>query len=320
MHELLRQYATSQLAKQSDADLIPQVQGRHARYYCQLLHQYQDEVLKPHGLPPLDADVENFGDAWNFALANRQDTLLLQAMFTLAIYHVIRGQMKEGKRKFRTAVELVRHDWPNLDAAPTTTQHLLGGLLAWQSRFSQDLSLTNKPGPTLAEQSYVILQALNEKGIETYRETTAVMHMLVIEALNANQYEDAQALAEQFLAFCKGKDAFGMQNALLDLGTIAYYTGAYAPAEKWFERAISHCHQYGTIITDAHIHAWMAKLAAIKGDFAREEHLLRSAIARYENLDSVAYVAVITGDLAASLMHQGVSPMLNLYSQKASRA
>ena len=63
MHELLRQYAAGQFAQQPDGDLeanqSTQVQARHARFYCQHLHQHRDDILTERGVALLDTDREN---------------------------------------------------------------------------------------------------------------------------------------------------------------------------------------------------------------------------------------------------------------------
>jgi predicted ATPase len=309
MHELLRQYAENHLKLSGqetfDSMNYKEVQTHHAQYYCQLLHRNEDIILTAPALTLLANEFENIKTAWETALAGHHYTLLQQALFSLSMYYIVTGQLIDGERTVRNALETIQPKFSDIASSSIEIKHLVAGLLAWQSRFSQDLQSSHKDKPSFAEQSKQIIDQLQNKGVNLYRETTVALAMLFEEALSANQLNEAEKIAEEFLAFCRQDDYFGLGNAFIDLGKINYFKGNYDESEKWFEQAMQLSRTHKVIHGQAHRLIWLSKIALAKGDFESNEQFSQESIALFSELGNDANSADVKCELAYSMLLQG---------------
>jgi len=118
LHELVRQYAATQLATQPDVETA--VHDRHCAYYTGLLQQ-RERALKSaqqtHAVAELLAEIDNIRSAWDWATIHVQSDRIRYAVESLWWFYEIRGWYNEGAGAFQRAIDALR---PAGDAATAT--------------------------------------------------------------------------------------------------------------------------------------------------------------------------------------------------------
>jgi predicted ATPase/transcriptional regulator with XRE-family HTH domain len=161
LHELIRQYAFERLADHPEE--MSQTQARHGLYYLTTFGK-EDGILRSsaqrEAIARLTVEMDNFRIAWDWALTDREFSLIEQTLRAFATYFDNRGWFQDGldllgraADVLETASEKMPHDRKELVALG----HLLGcqGLLAF--RLAQ-----NELAQAVLERSIEILRPLDE--------------------------------------------------------------------------------------------------------------------------------------------------------------
>ncbi|HET9915124.1 MAG TPA: LuxR C-terminal-related transcriptional regulator [Anaerolineales bacterium] len=126
LHELLRQYAGERLVESGECE---RVKGLHAGYYLDFAHQLAPRLKSPSQAEALDAiqaDFENIGQAWEWAIKHRDFNAIELATPSLYAFCDMRSRYGEGKALFGLARREL--SFPS-SGIPCPTRALL--LLSW---------------------------------------------------------------------------------------------------------------------------------------------------------------------------------------------
>ncbi|MCB8985823.1 MAG: AAA family ATPase [Ardenticatenaceae bacterium] len=298
LHELLRQYAASQLAPSAEA----KIKARHARYYCHQLQQQEHELKggrQLEALALLEADRENEQMAWRWAAVHQDVALLNNTLESLAIWHEMRNFDEYGADACQTALESITADFPEWSLADRQTQFLLARLQAWQGYF---LMQKNIPlAIAQVQSSHALLKGLSQSGMETHSET-AFGYLILCRLVD--HYSTGLDIAQKSLAHYKAADdQRGMSRALLEMGALANRLGKYRQAEKWFKKSLAICRQQGDKLGEARVLSWVGGNAANLGELAVGERMMDESIALLQELG--IYGPVFMGDQANLFFMQG---------------
>ncbi len=105
LHAIVRSYAR---AKRQPSDVTPQ---KHAIYYLTLLAQHTETLQKQtpqHAIALIQSDIDNVRHAWQTALAQRQTSMLADALTSLSLYYQMRGLAHEGEAVMHSSFNALR--------------------------------------------------------------------------------------------------------------------------------------------------------------------------------------------------------------------
>jgi tetratricopeptide (TPR) repeat protein len=108
MHELIRQFAEEELAR--DADIEQQARQRHADYYIGWLGDQQQRLRgreQGDACREIQANIDNIRLAWRWAVAQRQIDLLRRAIRSLSLFVDLRGHFQDGLALFEQAQQMI---------------------------------------------------------------------------------------------------------------------------------------------------------------------------------------------------------------------
>ncbi|HWQ11263.1 MAG TPA: tetratricopeptide repeat protein, partial [Roseiflexaceae bacterium] len=104
MHELLRQYASAQLARALDEAL--HARDAHAAYYTVFVEQHAEALLKdPAAAEALTRQLDNIRAAYDWAVAQGLTDLVERCTTGLARLYTIAGYVREGAAVFASAAQ-----------------------------------------------------------------------------------------------------------------------------------------------------------------------------------------------------------------------
>jgi tetratricopeptide (TPR) repeat protein len=133
LHNLLRQYASEKLAKNSQDDT--QAHDLHSVYFCNAMVAWKESIFatqkQPQIMEVLNADLDNAIAAWNWSLDHEQIEKLDQAIETIALFFWRRVRFVEGISLFSTA----RHAL--IGCSTPQACHLQARLHAWEGTFDR---------------------------------------------------------------------------------------------------------------------------------------------------------------------------------------
>jgi len=157
LHELIRQFAAEHFAEHPQEQTS--TQACHGSYYLTFFRN-EDERLRSSAqrevLAELTAEMDNIRTAWNWAITHQEFALIEGTLRTFAIFHDIRGWLREGLDALDRAANALETAQPD-----RTHQLTLGHLLAARSLLESRLGQYEQAQKIL-ERSLEILRPLNE--------------------------------------------------------------------------------------------------------------------------------------------------------------
>ncbi len=133
MHELVRQYAAAQLARQPERQIASL--ARHAAYYMDLLSSLETALLVDVGAQDaVQRELDNIRSAWDWSVEQGNIVLLARGATSLQCFYRLMGLYREGLYYLETAITAVRLV---LAATPGAAEalHLLAALLCYTAQF-----------------------------------------------------------------------------------------------------------------------------------------------------------------------------------------
>ena len=129
LHPLIRQFAGETL----DADARAAAQARHARHFHRRLAQLTAaaQAADQAALDEIGIDLENFRQAWHWAIAQRDTEAIAGSTMALKEYFNVRGRVAEGLELLSQAQALAG------EAAPACGATLLAAIAQTHYRLSQ---------------------------------------------------------------------------------------------------------------------------------------------------------------------------------------
>jgi predicted ATPase/DNA-binding SARP family transcriptional activator/Tfp pilus assembly protein PilF len=281
IHELIRQYASDQLAR--DANTKKKTQGSHCIYFAQFLHQ-KESVLKGRGqkeaIEEISEEIENVRLAWRHAVEHKEIDKIQQSLASLFRFYLVRSWYREGEEAFGQAVDT----FVGIEGKETfdnqEKKHTLGMLLARQGAFCGQLAQYDK-AIGLIQESLSIHRALGslveiafslsglgnvfrmignyEQAIESFDEGLSLYKKIddrlgIADVLNnfalinyrLSDYKDARNNIQESLRIRRElNDQQGTARCLLNLGTVAYRLGEYEKANQLNSESLALCKAIG---------------------------------------------------------------------------
>lgn len=188
MHEVLRGYAAEKLATSEMANVA---RDAHSAYFAEFLHQREADLKGRRQLGALDeieADFENVRAAWNWALEQKNYTVIGRLVRNLGWLCKFRSRHQEHEELFRRARE-------QLAPGPDDEPHpVWGRILVAESytRLDKDVSGQIERGLAILQEYGDDLESISW-GLQALGEA----------ALDAEDYDGGLSLFERSLAFCR---------------------------------------------------------------------------------------------------------------------
>ncbi|HEX8684249.1 MAG TPA: tetratricopeptide repeat protein [Ardenticatenaceae bacterium] len=272
LHELVRQYAGSNLQAQEEAA----AREGHSGYYLTMLHERQ-QALEGAGqiraLAELEAEVGNIRLAWRWATDQMRLPDLIRAARAQMRLHQMRGWLQEGLALFQRAAAVLERDWPlaDRDAEYMTA---LGKMFMYQGNIyllMQDAK--NEARPLLTHSITLLRQAGDEAGV-----AEASMYLGVV-ASKAGAYAEADELFHASLGPAQVyKDGYATVLIFAMLGLGAYYTGRYGEALSLMRQSVEQSRANGNYYLTSFTLNFYSTALLSAGRYAEAEAALRESL------------------------------------------
>jgi predicted ATPase/DNA-binding SARP family transcriptional activator len=341
IHELLRQYAAEKLMQDGQAESA--ARDRHAAYYCQALHERENDLKgarQQEALAEIELEIENIRTAWRWAVDRHQVDYLSKATDSLGCFHEWRGRYLEGRDLFQAAAALLERP----DSGQT--MRLLAKALAWQSvferiigdfaganqqwqrsmdlldqleaagqdiRFERAFALLHGGYLRASEVASLTAFALLKESLALYRALDDRWGMAdSLEGLGLSQldgsaawHEIDQALQEGLALRQKMGDRRGITLILERLSNSARYQGHFSSAERFSQECLDLCRQIGGRANVAFGQESLGMTLIHMGRFAQAESRLRDAAAIRTDLGDRFALRTTLNRLSAALYALG---------------
>ncbi len=269
IHELLRQYAASQLAQSAEDEA--RSYDRHGRYYAALLEESFKQILDGQQLEVtrrIEEELGNLRAAWSWATTHNRVEFVQYAVPMLWAFHEYRSRYLEGAELLEKALACL-NEQPRSDAVDrgrVLTQVSLAWLYIRLGRLNEaeDCSrealagyerLGISPVPGIATDPRVALgilasirgdyPAMIRLGEEAVRLSEAYDHrwnrpfayyVLTRAAVAQGDYAQAQRYAQQAsTAAQESKDRWFLAYCLIELGNVALAQDQFAAAREHYQ-------------------------------------------------------------------------------------
>jgi len=334
LHELLRQYAETEL---ETADQTAATRTAHCRYYTEYLQQREADLKGRRQVAALDeieADFENVRAAWQWAVQQREFTLLAQAIHALFLFCEIRGNCCEGVILFSAASDelsaaLVASatDQPTLQLLWAQVQvrlgaceemlgnyergeqHLQDGLqhitLDWERAFTlAHLGVTSfqRGELSLARTHLYKSLAISEQCNDEVGIANALQYL---QAGEADYAKAAHLCAESLALWRKVGRPDRIANMLNHLGWHTCCLGDYAKANSYWQEGIVLCGQLGLPNEKAEVLGCLGFSAWCQGEMTTAERYNQEALAIYTALGRQSAIGLSMAELAVVLSSIG---------------
>jgi predicted ATPase/DNA-binding SARP family transcriptional activator len=302
VHELLRQYASEQLAE----DPVDEEATRkaHAAFFAKFLEERREDVYGGRQIQALDeiaAEIDNVRYGWRWAVS-RCDNVTLGQM-TESLYHFceIRGQFPAGIDAFRGAVEMLRRS--TVGETPTEQRQTLGMLLIRQG------ALLARVGH--ADRATVFIQ----EGVDLLRTVGPTAHLALAKGLSElairkymlGQGSVARQLLEECLELAKTAGESRLAGyALCGLGDVAEFEGRYREADGYYSHSLKPLVQAGEKHKQTYALNNRGRALYAMGDYGQAQQLIQRALASRQQVShqiTVAFSLLDLGNLARMRGH-----------------
>lgn len=303
IHELLRQYAAQHLAPLDDEPA--QTAVCHAAYYLELLAQ-QGDGEAPDQRQAILTDLPNIRAAWDWAVRQQKEDLLLRAAKPLHGFYSIQSWFQEGIEAFQFALA-------HLIGQPEGRALVLCDLLSRQARLHIHVGQLAAARHALDQAQVYLPQVADSERHSTTLGYLAITYFYAGDFAQARQLAaDSLRLAESvgdlggigfahnFIGSCykasgdyplagdhfhqsvaayrRLNDELGAAMTLNNLGNLAQAMGDFAAAQAYYLecsrlfKALDHQHGAATTLANA------GRLALKQGDYASARQLLAESL------------------------------------------
>lgn len=238
LHELLRQYAATRLAEETEEQVV--VQERHGRYYMDYVWR-QTESLKggrqSQAMAEMKPEIDNIRLAWNWAVARGRVTEIGRAALGWSIFYDIQGRYHELKEVCQQTVDKLESIWLNETAEERKREAgiVFGFMLATHGALYLRLGELGGKSKELLQQGIILLRQLGAR-----TELATALHYFGSLEVFLGEFTEAQALLQEGLAlFREEQDQRGMGLCLAVLGMATGSLGQYTEAYQLLQQGIA---------------------------------------------------------------------------------
>lgn len=262
IHELLRQFASGQLAAAPDD--AAQTLAQHSAYYCAFLHRRAAELIGPSqvkAVREITAELENVRAAYAHAVQQGDIAAIGQAYFAFQTFCDYQGRFREAENALRTAVD-------RLQTLPTNdeTHQLYAGLqtfLGWTLIRLGHLAQA-QDAFTHSQQLYGSLMVEPPPGF-----ARDPVSGLALVANIRGDYQAALAHCQQAQQLATARhDAAGLQVVWYVWADVLLHLGRYDEARQAAQQGHEACQATGNLWMLAYLLIVMGNIARAQGDYA----------------------------------------------------
>ena len=273
VHEVLRQYAEEELAKDPVARDV--VLDRHMHYYAEFL-SHQEKHLKggrqQEAARAVEREQQNIRLAWQRALTVGDFDAVRNSLESLNRFYDMMTFFEEGEHAFRGAVTALRPQ------AQTPEQQLVvGQLLARQGWFTRRLK-TAEESRQITQQSLDMLHIINERA-----ETAFPLNTLGCLARDERDHQEAMGLVGESLeVYRETGDQWGIGFTLFGLGDSAREMDDFDTAKRYLEESAQVCKAIGDLngVAWAYVRLGQVAIRQDRYEAARTHFLESLSVAR----------------------------------------
>jgi predicted ATPase len=302
IHELLRQFAAGELARQPE--LQDAARDRHSAYYLALLQKLEPDWRTGRQLETLatvSRESDNINAAWSRALATGAWEQLAGAMDSWGQYHYWRGLFVDGNALCVALESRLKGVMDTSETPSFACTTLRIKTLAWQGVF---LSSTEE-ALVKFEESLAFLEGQDSDAPQIRRLKAFVLRQMAWRLLSVD-IRKARHCAAQALQLSLGlEDRWQMAESHYYLGALYWRLGQLAEARESTEIALALFRELGDRRMEVRSNIILAWVFQIEGDFTAAERL------RYETLDLCRqigdrpFLVYCLGDLTYTLVYRG---------------
>ncbi len=228
IHELLRQYAASQLQQSADPYAA---QSGFAAYYVDLVETAVDHLIGPEQqlwLDTLETEYDNLQAALSWSVAAQETETAVRLGAALGRYWWLRHPLIEGDNWLRQILAL-----PGPHTAHRARAMCYAGMLA---RLRRDYS---------AAETWLTQCLQDQQQMDGTLDLGRTLNELGMLYLEQGAFAQAQPLFETWLALARQlESAHGVTIALLNLGMTAQYQDHFQQAEAYYEEGLTLARQH----------------------------------------------------------------------------
>jgi predicted ATPase/DNA-binding SARP family transcriptional activator len=274
LHELIRQYAASNLGE--DPDELHMVQERHSHYYLGLLEE-KGVKLQSHDqkevVAELTVEMDNLRTAWDWSIADLKFIPLFRVSATLWYLFEQLNWFKEGEATFQKTGEALRIYLDEYQAKDPVLRTALNAMLAHWGYF------TFRQGR--GEEAYAIL-APSAAFLRTSTEPIAATNSLFclgIVCWILGRYSEAEESLQESLTLARERGERWYEAMAGEfLGRVAIEQGAYNQARQYLGEALAIMRQLGDPSMTAHALSYLGRTMQILGEYSQAEKLARESL------------------------------------------
>lgn len=233
-HELIRQYIDQKA--QSSLEEHAQMHERHANYYADWLHQWEDRLQSPQQrdvLHQISQDMDNIRSAWKWMVTHEQTDNLRKSLSSLFVLHDIRNWLHQGMDIFEQALTPLRHH-EAMDPKQDADAVLLGELMVCQGHMCWHLGHTQNSRDLLQRSLRLLIHDRQNPIL-----CEAVLYLSLLEHSQGN-YPEARWLADECVTLNRKQGrTFGIGYALSNLGMICLSTGEHEASYHHLKESVA---------------------------------------------------------------------------------
>jgi predicted ATPase/DNA-binding SARP family transcriptional activator len=265
MLETVRSYARELLDRDEGSS---EVRLRHCRHFVALAESAAPHLrtrAEPEWMRRLDAEVDNFRAALDWALGEGRPALAVRLAGQLGRYWEFRGALVEGRRWLRAATEAADDDVPLEDRARALRAEVVmlddqgswydagGSKAVLQSLASEAVAMSRRAGDPAGIAEALLhlggldtddperVRALSEEALPYARESgdeRLVADALSLRALSFPIVDIDSEIAETAVLYRKVGDIHGLASLYNNAGYTAITQGSYERAASYLEEAL----------------------------------------------------------------------------------
>ena len=271
-------------------------------------------------LAALLADTGNARAAWDWAIDRRQVGRLERALAGICTCYFRQGRFQEGRELCATAAgRLARMsstdalaDRPaalqpySLSHAHTRArlQRLWVKVLAWQAHFCRLLERTER-AEELLQQSLALLAGADLAGQDTRAERAFVLRQAGALAGDEDRKRALELHQESLALYQNLGDRPGAADALIRLGWLHRYTGAYGRGQQAFGESLAIWQALGSRMGLSEAYWGLSGIALRQGRMEEAEQLVRQSLTAYPDEGDALGRTIRRHHLAETLVDVG---------------
>ncbi|HUM68178.1 MAG TPA: tetratricopeptide repeat protein, partial [Chloroflexota bacterium] len=299
IHELLRQFASGQLA--ASPDDATQTLTQHSRYYCAFLHRRADALIGPgqvKAVQEITAELENVRTAYAHAVQQGGIAAIGQAYYPLQTFCDYQGRLHEAEQILATAVTRLQ------TLSPTNeTNHLLAGLhtfLGWIYIRLGHLAQA-QDAFTQGQQLYQKLVVASPPGF-----ARDPVSGLALVANIRGDYQTALVYCQQAQQLAASRqDVAGLQLAWYIWADVLLHRGEYEAARQAAQQGYEACQATGNLWMLAYLLIIMGNIARAQGEYTLAAQQFQASYDLKDGMNDPEGMALAVNYLAQIAYVQG---------------